>query len=444
MKRLTLTLLLGISVISSVTAAYTIRNLEFSIPSRSAILSGDEITVTFDYTSNRNNFRLELVPLYLDQVVETDQVYDLVLTSKSGTASLTFSLSEGQSMDEIRFRFTHTYYQWWIYKTVKKSAEFTFNDWGASYLDFNVTRIANLNIGDLVEIDYSFANSLNANIQVIPIFQGIPLEDTEYNNSISSTLIAGSAHEVTSSFTLNNEGEVDEILFLATTETLDTIWVTTVPVQYSFSTPQNYEVDMELVLESAYRIKATVKNVGNTTVEDWHATLLMEDFDTIWTTSDVQMIKFGDTKLFFKTNHPDLLPGENIQFWIESGVEYPCIPNISNFRIKGQVVGNLSIIDERQTDQYENNIIIYPNPAVIGEGTKICFGTSIPGYAEVFIYNRYGSRVVTLYSGQLGSGIHELEWDHTQQGVLMPEGTYYAYINTVHGNQYRSFIIYNE
>ncbi len=66
----------------------------------------------------------------------------------------------------------------------------------------------------------------------------------------------------------------------------------------------------------------------------------------------------------------------------------------------------------------------YPNP--FNPSTRIAFSLVEPGDVSLDIYNVLGQRVQTLHSGYLSTGLHQFEWDATdERGQRVASGVYF-------------------
>lgn len=76
-----------------------------------------------------------------------------------------------------------------------------------------------------------------------------------------------------------------------------------------------------------------------------------------------------------------------------------------------------------------STLTAFPNP--FNPSTTLQFNLPDAGHAELTVYNAAGQHVRTLICGELGAGIHMMQWDgRDEQGNQMSSGVYYSRLVT--------------
>ena len=82
----------------------------------------------------------------------------------------------------------------------------------------------------------------------------------------------------------------------------------------------------------------------------------------------------------------------------------------------------------------------YPNP--FNPSTAISFNLPVAGFAELSVFNILGQKVITLVSGNMSAGNHEVTWEGTDEtGSTVTSGVYFYRLTTEQNSETRKMML---
>lgn len=434
MKKLKLLILFSILSVSSVFAAYQIKNVQYNYQQRRIVPLNSELVITFDYTSNVKNVTIRLDPFYLDEAVSGLTVSpDLVFNSKSGSGSFTISSNSDITIDKLKFRFYKTISNE-LKKTRTQDASFRFADNAVGYFDIQNGRTASYEVGSSAYIYFATSHLLDGSIEIYPMYQGV-IGNSRLGQNYHTQHNAGS-HFLLDTLHFNEPMKIDALIIGLITEG-GPVYLGHLPVDI---TVYEKNIDLNLNVIDFHTIEGTITNNGSLSYEDWHLSLILDSMD-IASSTNIGVTKIGGTTVLYPLSTDTLEPGEVIEFTLSPTVEIPCILRpIHNAHFNMQPVVNLAVNDERGLETDFVTITVYPNPT--SDYANICFSLEQAGYTEVAVYNRYGGPVKTLSNQNLGAGLHEILWNLTDySNSAIPDGIYYIVVSANGALNYTEIVV---